>query len=153
DETVLDVEALSALAPRVQRITPIFVSLDQGFAHSFLLFMFGALDPSRQSGTLPNVLSISDGDCEYTFTHDQLMLGQRMLTESALLGITALAASGDLGFQGCFLQKPGVQFPGSSPFTTSVGGTELSLTASNQIASQVVWSTYGMSNGSNGTGG
>ncbi|HEY1592627.1 MAG TPA: S53 family peptidase [Solirubrobacteraceae bacterium] len=153
DETVLDVEALSALAPRLQRITPIFVALDQGFAHSFLLFMYGALDPSRQGGMLPNVLSISDGDCEYTFTRNQLMLGQRMLTEAALLGITALAASGDLGLQGCFRQKPGVQFPGSSPFTTSIGGTELALTATGQISSQIVWSTYGISGGSNGTAG
>ncbi len=153
DETVLDVEALAALAPRLQRITPIFVPLDQGFANSYLLFMFGALDPSRQGGQLPNVLSISDGDCEYAFAHDQLMLGQRMLTQAAALGITALAASGDLGFQGCFLGKPGVQFPGSSPFVTSVGGTQLALTQNNLIASQVVWSTYGNSNGSNGTGG
>jgi kumamolisin len=153
DETVLDVEALAALAPRLQRITPIFVALDQGFANSFLLFMFGALDPSRQGGRLPNILSISDGDCEYTFTRDQLMLGQRMLTEATALGITTLAASGDLGFRGCFLGKPGVQFPGSSPFATSVGGTHLTLTPTDQIASQVVWSTFGSSNGSNGTGG
>ena len=152
DETVLDVEALAALAPRLQRITPIFVSLDQGFANSFLLFMFGALDPSRQGGRLPNMLSISDGDCEYTFTHEQLMLGQRMLTEAAALGITTLAASGDLGFQGCFLSKPGVNFPGSSPFVTSVGGTQLTLTAGNKIADQVVWSTFGISGQSNGTG-
>jgi kumamolisin len=153
DETVLDVEALSSLAPRLQRITPIFVPLDQGFANSFLLFMFGALDPSRQGGRLPDMLSISDGDCEYGFTHDQLMLGQRMLTEAAALGITTLAASGDLGFQGCFLNKPGVNFPASSPFTTGVGGTQLTLTASNQIAHQVVWSTFGISGQSNGTGG
>jgi kumamolisin len=153
DETVLDVEALAALAPRLQRITPIFVSLDQSFANSFLLFMFGALDPSRQGGRLPNMLSISDGDCEYTFTHEQLMLGQRMLTEAAALGITTLAASGDLGFRGCFLRKPGVNFPGSSPFATSVGGTQLTLTAGNQIADHVVWSTFGISGQSNGTGG
>lgn len=33
-------------------------------------------------------------------------------------------------------------FPSSSPFTTSVGGTELTLTAGNEIADQVVWSTF-----------
>jgi kumamolisin len=33
-------------------------------------------------------------------------------------------------------------FPSSSPFTTSVGGTDLTLTGGNEIASQVVWSTY-----------
>jgi kumamolisin len=152
DETVLDVEALASLAPRLQRITPIFVPLDQGFANSFLVFMFGALDPSRQGGRLPDIVSISDGDCENAFTRDQLMLGERLLTQAAALGITTLAASGDLGFQGCFINKPGVMFPSSSPFTTGVGGTHLTLTAGSQIADQVVWSTFGIGQ-SNGTGG
>jgi kumamolisin len=58
------------------------------------------------------------------------------------LGISTLAASGDLGFQGCFIKKPGVSFPGSSPFTASVGGTDLTLTPGNQIADQIVWSTF-----------
>jgi kumamolisin len=152
-ETVLDVEALASLAPRLRRITPIFVPLDQAFANSFLLFMYGALDPSRQGGTLPNILSISDGDCEGAFTRDQLMLGQRMLIQASALGITTVAASGDLGFHGCFIQNiSGANFPGSSPFATSVGGTQLTLSPSNQIADQVVWSTFGIGE-SNGTGG
>jgi subtilase family serine protease len=142
EETVLDVEALASLAPRLQRIIPIFVPLDQSFTNSFLLFMFGALDPGRQGGRLPNVLSISDGVCESRFTRDQLGLGERLLAETAALGITALAASGDLGFQGCFINKPGTLFPASSPFSTAVGGTTLTLTPSDQIGSQVVWSTY-----------
>jgi kumamolisin len=153
DETVLDVEALASLAPRLQRITPIFVPLDQTFAHAFLLFMFGALDPSRQGGRLPNILSISDGDCEGSFTRDQLMLGQRMLIQAAALGISTLAASGDLGFHGCFIENiSGANFPGSSPFATSVGGTQLTLTPSNRIADQAVWSTFGIGE-SNGSGG
>ena len=142
EETVLDVEALASLAPGLQRITPIFVPLDQSFSNSFLLFMFGALDPSRQGGKLPHILSISDGVCESRFTTDQLQLGQRLLALAAALGITTLAASGDLGFQGCFINKPGALFPSSSPFTTSVGGTDLTLTAGNEIADQVVWSTF-----------
>ena len=142
EETVLDIEALASLAPGLQRITPVFVPLDQSFSNSFLLFMFGALDPSRQGGRLPDILSISDGVCESRFTRNQLQLGERMLIQAAALGITTLAASGDLGFQGCFINKPGALFPSSSPFTTSVGGTNLRLTAHNQIASQVVWSTF-----------
>jgi subtilase family serine protease len=142
EETVLDVEALASLAPGLQRITPIFVPLDQSFSNSFLLFMFGALDPSRQGGRLPHILSVSDGVCESRFTRDQLRLGRRLLTQAAALGITTLAASGDLGFQGCFINKPGAMFPSSSPFATSVGGTDLSLTAGNEIADQVVWSTF-----------
>jgi kumamolisin len=142
EETVLDVEALASLAPGLQQITPIYVPLDQAFPNSFLLFMFGALDPSRQGGKLPNLLSISDGVCESRFTRDQLQLGERMLAETAALGITAMAASGDLGFRGCFVNTPGALFPGSSPYVTSVGGTTLALTARNQIARQIVWSTY-----------
>ena len=53
EETVLDVEALASLAPGLERITPIFVPLDQSFSNSFVLFMFGALDRSRQDGRLP----------------------------------------------------------------------------------------------------
>jgi kumamolisin len=142
EETVLDVEALASLAPRLQRITPIFVPLDQGFSNSFLLFMLGALDPARQGGSLPNVLSISDGVCERRFTRSELQLGGRLLAEAADLGITTLSASGDLGFRGCFINKPGTMFPASSPFTTGVGGTALTLTPADQIASQVVWSTF-----------
>ena len=142
EETVLDVEALASLAPGLEQITPIYVPLDQSFSHSFALFMFGALDPSRQGGRLPDILSISDGVCENRFTTAQLRLGQRMLAEAASLGITALAASGDLGFRGCFTSARGASFPDSSRFVTGVGGTELTLTPGNEIAEQVVWSTY-----------
>jgi hypothetical protein len=86
EETVLDVEALASLAFGLQRITPIFVPLDQSFSNSFLLFMFGALDPSRQGGRLPDILSISDGVCESRFTSDQLRLRERLLTQAAALG-------------------------------------------------------------------
>jgi subtilase family serine protease len=150
-EESLDIEALSSLAPRLARITPIFVPLDQGFGNSFTLFMFGALDPGRQGGRLPDVLSISDGVCEQNFTHDQLRLGQRMLREAAALGITALAASGDAGFLGCETGKPGANFPNTSRFVTGVGGTKLTLDAANEIASQVVWSTFA-TEGKNGAG-
>src|SRR5262249_24655910 len=76
------------------------------------------------------------------FTRQQLQLGERFLIQAAALGITTLAASGDLGFKGCFINRPGVLFPGSSPFTTSVGGTDLNLTSGDQIADQIVWSTF-----------
>jgi kumamolisin len=142
DETVLDVEALSAIAPRLERITPVFVPLDQNFSNSFILFMLGSLDPSRQGGKLPDVLSISDGVCEYRFRNAEKYLGNRLLAEAAALGITSLSASGDLGFQGCESAKPGTSFPASSRFVTAVGGTNLTLDQDNRITSQPVWSTY-----------
>lgn len=152
DETVLDVEALAALAPGLESITPIYVPLDQSFSHSFALFMFGALDPGRQQGRLPDILSISDGVCENRFTKRQLRLGQRLLAEATALGITTLAASGDLGFRGCFTSARGALYPSSSPFATSVGGTDLTLTAGNEIAGQVVWSTFATAGKGQGVG-
>ncbi|HKJ35109.1 MAG TPA: S53 family peptidase, partial [Solirubrobacterales bacterium] len=143
DEEYLDVEALATLAPRLQRITPISVPLDTNFSHSFPLFMFGVLDRSRQNGKLPHVLSISDGVCESRFTDDQLTLSQRLLREASVLGITALAASGDLGFLGCQVPKEIAGYPDSSRFVAGVGGTALSVTADNEIADEVVWSTFG----------
>lgn len=142
DETVLDVEALSMIAPRLEMITPIFVPLDQNFSNSFILFMLGSLDPSRQDGKLPDILSISDGVCEYRFTRAEKYLGNRLLAEAAALGITALSAAGDLGFQGCESSRLGASFPDSSPFVTAVGGTNLNLDAQNRIIGQPVWSTY-----------
>jgi len=154
EETYLDVEALATLAPNLERITPIYVPLDQGFSNSFLLFMFGALDPSKQGGQLPDILSISDGVCEDRYTKAEQQLGQRQLAEAAALGITTLAAVGDLGFRACFTSAKGTDFPASSRFVTGVGGTELFLNGDNSIRDQVVWSTFGSgSDESVGTGG
>ncbi|MGK2932730.1 MAG: S53 family peptidase [Solirubrobacterales bacterium] len=154
EETYLDVEALATLAPNLERITPIYVPLDQGFSNSFLLFMFGALDPSKQDGKLPDVLSISDGVCEDRYTKPELQLGQRLLAEAAALGISTISAVGDLGFQACFTSARGTDYPASSRFTTGVGGTELFLNKHNTILGQRVWSTFATAGSESvGTGG
>jgi subtilase family serine protease len=49
-------------------------------------------------------------------------------------GITYVASAGD---------SVGSEYPASSPYVVSVGGTTLTLTASNAIASEVTWSSSG----------
>ncbi|MGH2961451.1 MAG: S53 family peptidase [Solirubrobacterales bacterium] len=142
DETYLDVEALAAVAPKLRRITAIFVPLDDSFVNSFPLFLYGALDRGRL-GQLPDVLSISDAVCESLFSPDELRISERLLRRAAALGITAISASGDLGFLGCNSGSSGASFPASSRYVTGVGGTDFTLTTQNQIADQVVWSTFG----------
>ncbi len=71
-----------------------------------------------------------------------MFLANRLLAEAAALGITALSASGDLGFKGCESRKQGTSFPASSRFVTAVGGTNLELAADNRIEGQPVWSTF-----------
>ena len=51
-------------------------------------------------------------------------LGEHLLRAAAALGITALAASGDLGFQGCQENAVGADWPASSRYVTAVGGAE-----------------------------
>ena len=154
DETYLDVEALSVVAPELDRITAVFVPLDQAFQPSLPLFLLGALDPDRQGGALPDVLSISDGVCESQFNRDQRRLAQHFLAAATALGVTVAAASGDLGFLGCQEKATGPSFPASSRWVTGVGGTDLTLDAQNRIADQTVWSTFGDGSGdTTGTGG
>jgi len=154
DETYLDVEALSAVAPQLDRITAVFVPLDQAFPPSLPLFLFGALDPERQGGRVPDVLSISDGVCESQFNADQRRLSQHFLAAAAALGVTVAAASGDLGFLGCQEKATGPSYPASSRWVIGVGGTDLTLDAQNRIADQTVWSTFGDGSGdTTGSGG
>lgn len=152
EETYLDAEALAALAPRLQRITAITVPLLESFQGAFSLFMFGALDPARQGGRLPDLLSISDGVCETRVTAAARAIGEHMLRDAAALGITVVSASGDLGFQGCQEEAEGADWPTSSRYVTAVGGTEVSLSPSNVLTNQVVWSTFGTEPAGNGTG-
>jgi kumamolisin len=152
EETYLDAQALAALAPRLDRITAVNVPLDSSFQSALPLFMLGALDPRRQGGRLPDLLSISDGVCESQVSAADRRLGQHLLRDAAALGITALAASGDLGFLGCEGKGKGADWPGSSRYVTSVGGTELTLDPQNRLLDQVVWSTYGSEGENNGTG-
>ena len=55
------------------------------------------------------------------FTPDELRMSERMLQAAAALGITAMAASGDLGFLGCDSDSSGANFPASSRWVTGVG--------------------------------
>jgi len=96
DETVLDVEALATIAPRLERITPVFVPLNRNFGNSFILFMRGSLDPSGQGGELPDVLSISDGVCDYRFRNAEKHLGKRLLAEAAQTGYDLATSLGSL---------------------------------------------------------
>jgi subtilase family serine protease len=150
EETYLDAEALAAIAPGLERITAITVPQDLSFQASFALFMLGALDPARQGGHLPDILSISDGVCESEASRGERSIGQHLLRAAAALGITTLASSGDLGFLGC-QSGSGASWPAGSRYVTAVGGTDITLDLQNVLTDQVVWSTFA-SEPTSGTG-
>ncbi|HEU0001465.1 MAG TPA: S53 family peptidase [Ktedonobacteraceae bacterium] len=77
---------------------------------------------------------------------------------AAAQGQTILAASGDLGANGCYNpqtganQQPAVDDPASQPYVTGVGGTTLHLNSDNSYNSEQVWNDRAIGNGASGGG-
>ena len=77
---------------------------------------------------------------------------------AAAQGQTILAASGDLGANGCYNaqtganQQPAVDDPASQPYVTGVGGTTLHLNFDNTYNSEQVWNDRAIGNGASGGG-
>jgi subtilase family serine protease len=144
-ETTLDLEILSAAAPGLKGID---VYESQAQASDVL---HALTVPLENPGRKPDVISASLGSCE---ADAKRAIGGKNITtvESALQlaaasGISVLASSGDDGSSSCFdlqgIPKPqqAVSFPASSPWVTSVGGTNLGLDTSNALINQVVWNS------------
>ncbi len=95
----------------------------------------------------PDSFSISYGECEHTIrgtgstptTRAGANLMDTVLVRLGLIGVGSYASAGDFGSTCNGLPFAGVAWPGSSPFVTAVGGTQLTLTRANQRASEVVW--------------
>ncbi len=142
-ETTLDLEVLTAAAPR---LTNVDVYESSPVASAVLKSLIFAIESKNQR---PDVISASLGGCE---SGNLRSLGQRGigLYETAFelaasTGISVVAASGDDGSSTCVdgkgnpTPKLAVSFPASSPFVTAVGGTNIALNAANQITASVVW--------------
>jgi len=142
-ETTLDLEVLTAAAPKLSNVDV----YESGAAPSAVLKSLTDAIESRNQR--PDVVSASLGGCE---SNNLRALGNRGigLYESAFevaasTGISVLAAAGDDGSSTCVddqgnpTRKLAVSFPASSPFVTAVGGTNIALNAANQIIASVVW--------------
>lgn len=77
---------------------------------------------------------------------------------AAAQGQTILAASGDLGANGCYNPQngsgvnPAVDDPASQPFVTGVGGTRLLINPDDSYQSEQVWNDRSINNGASGGG-
>ncbi len=96
---------------------------------------------------LPDSLSISYGECERDMrgrgstptTRAGADLMDSVLVRLGLAGVGTYASAGDFGSTCNGRPFSGVAWPASSPFATAVGGTRLSLSATNRRRSEVVW--------------
>jgi kumamolisin len=120
EETTLDLELLSSQLPGADIY--MYMSYDTKIIDFFLTFNQVAVD------NFVSVMSISWGLCERK-TGPLLMKAETsVFKEAAAQGIAIFVASGDDGAYDCKDKKQllwEVDFPGSSPFVTAVGGTAL----------------------------
>src|ERR1035441_4374026 len=122
-ETALDVEWAHAIAPAAT----IILSVAKSASFSDLL---GAVDAAVNAGA--TVISMSWGGQEFS--------GVNMYdSHFQAPGVTYVASSGDSGE----LAAPEVEWPASSPFVVSVGGTSLYLDASGNRTDETAWSGSG----------
>jgi subtilase family serine protease len=155
-ESSLDAMVASTVAPKLANfdlwVHPLSESDDDGDALGFLSLLAQPLQATTNGAKLPNVISVSYGVCESTvspYTASVTMV-ERQLTATAALGITTVVAAGDSGSSACARgvspskltssdKKPQTSWPATSPWVLAVGGTNLTLDASNAVASTGPW--------------
>ena len=96
------------------------------------------------------IISSSYGECEVNLGNANYAYYNQYLQQAAAQGQTVLSASGDEGSTDCYGETTtaateialAVDFPGSSAWVTSVGGTEISA-SNNTTTSSTYWSSNG----------
>ena len=131
-ESDIDLEYAGATAPDAD-VTLVYTGSDSG--HN----VFDALAYAVDHDIAP-VISMSYGACETGLLKSEIDFLERALEQAALQGETVLVSSGDLGAAGCETQDSqvqgiashglAVQYPSSSQYVTSVGGTMFDDSAS-----------------------
>ena len=155
-EATLDLEMLTTAAPDLSSID-VYESQPQAGD-----VLHALTEPLQSKGFKPQVISASLGLCESqtlsAVGHSGINAVESALAEATASGITVVSASGDDGSSGCVspstTQQPlpqlTVDYPASSKWVTSVGGTNVQLTPENAIASQQVWNDENSFSGSAG---
>jgi subtilase family serine protease len=162
-EATLDLEVLDAAAPDLKSINVYETTPDAADV------LQAIEQPLQGAGFKPQVISVSLGFCE---GYAQSGAGAAAIAASetafkvaAAAGISVLGASGDFGSSDCAASESrpsapsaplavlAVNYPSSSPWVTSVGGTNFTLNAENQITNQSVWNDAAVSPGNAGGGG
>ena len=131
-EITLDVEWVHAMAPGAKIV--LLISPNNG----------ADLDEAVNWAVvhhLGNVVSNSWAGPEGMANPAEFNRVNRILEQAAVQGMDVNFSSGDNGDDSSLVGYQTVEFPGSSPYATSVGGTSLALDKSNNIAFQTGWGT------------
>ncbi len=148
-----DLAVVRGIAPGLSSLT---------FTQAWLspeLWFLGAshlLDASH----LPDSFSISYGECERDVrgagstptTRAGANLMDSILLRLGLVGVGTYASAGDYGSSCDGRPYPGIAWPASSPFVTAVGGTQLTLSRTNERQNEVVWNDLKFESAFDGAG-
>ena len=136
-EVVLDIEVAGAAAPGAKFV--VYFAPNDAASNGFLDALTKAVHDTENN---PSVISISWGGPEETATNGFQVQFDKELQAAALLGITVCVAAGDDGAADMAPKvwdgKAHVDFPSSSPFALSCGGTHL-VAANDTISGESVW--------------
>jgi kumamolisin len=134
-ETMMDVQIVAELCPKADIGIYLATRSEGGWVN-----LLDAL--SSGPGPIPVAVAISYGLSEDVddWSHAALTAINERLQIAALQGITVCVASGDDG-TGCWQsdKRCHVEFPSSSPYVLSVGGTMLVTQQGGQTDAEVVW--------------
>jgi kumamolisin len=143
-EVLLDIEVSGSIAPGAKIVVYFAPNTDQGF-------LDGITTAIHDTDNNPQVLSISWGGPESTWTSQDFTNFDAAFADAGTLGVTVLIAAGDSGSSdGVTDGSAHVDFPASSPHVLACGGTTLTANGST-IESEVVWND-GASGGATGGG-
>ena len=143
-EVMLDIEVAGAVAPKAHIVVYFAANTDQGFLDAVTTAIH---DTTHQ----PNVVSISWGGPEASWTQQSLQAFDQAFADAATMGVTVCCASGDGGSSdGATDGLAHVDFPASSPHALACGGTRLQI-AQAKITGETVWNEG--TNGGAGGGG
>ncbi|HEY4355350.1 MAG TPA: S53 family peptidase [Acidobacteriaceae bacterium] len=144
-EVMLDIEVCAAVAPGAKIVVYFAPNTDQGFIDAISTAI-------HDTTNKPQILSISWGGPESTWTTQSLNALDAACQSAAALGVTITVAAGDDGSTDGVTGKTNhVDFPASSPHVLACGGTKLSGSGS-AITGEVVWNELSSNEGATGGG-
>jgi kumamolisin len=144
-EVELDIEIAGAVAPGARIVVYFAPNNDQGFVDALTTAI-------HDSTYQPNVLSISWGGPESSWTGQARAVFNQATEDATAMGITILASAGDSGAtDGEPAGALVVDFPASGPYVLGCGGTRLLLEA-DRISEEVVWNELADGEGATGGG-
>jgi kumamolisin len=144
-EVELDIEVAGSVAPGARLAVYFAPNTDQGFLDAVLAAIHD--DTNR-----PDVISISWGGPEETWTAQARTAFESAFEDAATLGITILVAAGDNGAtDGSADGALEVDFPASAPGAIGCGGTTLTLTGG-AVSVETTWNELAQGEGATGGG-